>query len=117
MNYRRRFKRFRLKAIREIVSNSLRIKLVMSLITVVLIVGISSTIIGIKIINDNVIGQAYESVRSDLNAAHFIYHKRLDEMKIYVDHVSKLPYVQNAIRAGNTRMAFCTYGSFDTWST
>lgn len=104
MNLRRRLKRLRLKAFREIVSNSLRIKLVMSLITVVLIAGISSTIIGIKIINDNVIGQAYESVRSDLNAAQFIYDKRLDEIRIYVDHVSKLPYVQRAIRSGNTTL-------------
>lgn len=104
MDLRRRLKRLRLKAFREIVSNSLRIKLVLSLITVVLIVGISSTIIGIKIINDNVIGQAYESVRSDLNAAQFIYDKRLDEIRIYVNHVSKLPYVQRAVQTGNTAL-------------
>src|SRR6056297_503047 len=104
MNYRRRFKRFRLKAIREIVSNSLRIKLVMSLITVVLVVGISSTIIGIKIINDNVIGQAYESVRSDLNAAQFIYDKQIDEIKIYIEHVASLPYMQRAITSRNTSL-------------
>ncbi|MFW5771390.1 MAG: cache domain-containing protein [Spirochaetota bacterium] len=104
MNYRRKFKRFRLKAIREIVSNSLRIKLVMSLITVVLVVGISSTIIGIKIINDNVIGQAYESVRSDLDAAQFIYDKEIDEINIYIKHVASLPYIQRAITKRNTSL-------------
>ncbi len=104
MSLRRTMKGLPVKTLQGVVSNSLRIKLAMSLITVVLIVGISSTIIGIKIINDNVIGQAYESVRSELNAAQFIYDKRIDEIKIYIDHVASLPYMQTAIAEKNTSL-------------
>jgi len=77
--------------------NSLRFKLLLSLVFVVLLIGFFSIFIGIKIINNNVIGQAYDSVQSNLTTAQFIYNERINIIRIYIEHIASLPYVKDAL--------------------
>ena len=43
---------------------NIKTKLIFSLLAIVLITGVASIVIGIKIINDNIINQAYDDVQA-----------------------------------------------------
>lgn len=72
-------------------------KLVISLMSVVAISGISSVFLGLNVINNNVVGQAYEEVRSHLNTARYFYNERIQIIYLFINHLSSLEYVQNAV--------------------
>ena len=79
-------------------------KLVASLFSIVIISGISSVIISLNIINKNVVGQAYEDVRSNLKTAQYVYFKRINIIYLFTRHLASLGYLQNALLAGNRRL-------------
>lgn len=79
-------------------------KLVASLFSIVIISGISSVIISLNIINKNVVGQAYEDVRSNLKTAQYVYFKRVNIIHLFTRHLASLGYLQNALLAGNRRL-------------
>ncbi|HOT45758.1 MAG TPA: cache domain-containing protein [Spirochaetota bacterium] len=72
-------------------------KLVISLMSVVAISGFSSVFLGLNVINNNVVGQAYEEVRSHLNTARYFYNERIKIIYLFINHLSSLEYLQNAI--------------------
>ncbi len=72
-------------------------KLVISLMSVVAISGISSVIFSRNVINNNVVGQAYEELRSHLNMAQYFYTERIKIIYLFINHLSSLGYLQNAI--------------------
>lgn len=76
-------------------------KLVASLMSVVIISGVSSAIISRNVINKNVVGQAYEEVRSHLNTAHHMYNERVMVIDLLIRHISSLGYLQAAILQNN----------------
>lgn len=86
--------RFRIKT-------SLRVKLIASLISVVLIIGVASIILGLRIINNNIIGQAYEQVQNDLKTAQYIYNDRVNIIHQFMKHLASLPYIKEAILSNN----------------
>ncbi|MBN2080358.1 MAG: cache domain-containing protein [Spirochaetes bacterium] len=76
-------------------------KLVISLLSVVVISGISSVVISRNIINKNVLGQAYEDVRSNLKTAQYIYFKRINIIHLFTKHLASLGYLHAAIINNN----------------
>ncbi len=76
-------------------------KLVISLLSVVVISGISSVVISRNIISKNVLGQAYEDVRSNLKTARYIYFKRINIIHLFTKHLASLGYLQAAIINNN----------------
>ncbi len=76
-------------------------KLVISLMSVVAISGISSVFLGLNVINNNVVGQAYEEVRSHLNTARYFYNERIQIIYLFINHLSSLDYLQTAILAND----------------
>ncbi len=76
-------------------------KLVISLMSVVAISGISSIFISRNVINNNVVGQAYDEVRSHLNTAIYFYNERIQIIYLFINHLSSLGYLQTAILQNN----------------
>jgi two-component system NtrC family sensor kinase len=68
---------------------------------VVTISGISSVFISQYVINKNVLGQAYDDVRSHLNTAIHIYNERVQIIYLFMNHLSSLGYLQTAILQNN----------------
>jgi len=83
---------------------SLRVKLIVSLISVVLIIGSASIIIGLRIINNNIVGQAYEQVQNDLKTARYIYEDKINIIHHFTRHLSLLPYLHEAIERNDRRL-------------
>ncbi len=83
---------------------SLRVKLIASLISVVLIIGSASIIIGLRIINNNIVGQAYEQVQNDLKTARYIYEDKIHIIHHFMRHLSLLPYLHDAIERNDRRL-------------
>jgi len=63
---------------------TLRAKLVVSFIAVIVISGIVSMYVGVRLIGDGIIRQAQDKVRIDLNSAREIYMEELDEIRYVV---------------------------------
>ena len=80
-----------------IFKTNLRVKLIASLLSVVLIIGIASIILGLRIINNNIVGQAYEQVQNDLKTAEYIYNDKINIIHIFVKHLASLPYIKEAV--------------------
>ncbi len=83
---------------------SLRVKLIVSLISVVLIIGSASITIGLRIINNNIVGQAYEQVQNDLKTARYIYEDKIHIIHHFMRHLSLLPYIHDAIERNDRRL-------------
>jgi two-component system NtrC family sensor kinase len=67
-----------------IIRPTIRVRLVLSLISVVLFTGVSSIIIGIWIINKNILSQAYDAVQGHLNTARYIYHQQINDISTFL---------------------------------
>ncbi len=61
--------------------NSLQAKLVASFLVVVIISGLTATIVGVRLIGRGIVRQAQEKVRMDLNSAREIYNHKLKEIE------------------------------------
>src|SRR6056297_1337556 len=79
----------------------IRLKLFVSMLIIVLFSGITSTIIGLQVIQKNVLGQAYDMVRSDLDTARYIYNDKITLMDSLIRHVAGLQYIKKAMVSGN----------------
>jgi len=79
----------------------IRLKLFVSMLIIVLFSGITSTIIGLQVIQKNVLGQAYDMVRSDLDTARYIYNDKITLIDSLIRHVAGLQYIKKAMVSGN----------------
>ena len=68
----------------ENMSISLRTKLIVSFLVVVVITGFVATWVGVRLIGDGIIRQAQDKVRVDLNSAREIYQEKLENVKLVV---------------------------------
>ena len=75
--------------IKPIFRSNIRFKLVFSLLSIVLLTGILSTIVGINIINKNVIREAYENVRSSLAATNELYEEEIARRSRTVQYLAE----------------------------
>lgn len=85
---------------------TLKMKLVLAFLAVVFIIGTASVAIGIKIINDNVIGQAYDDVQSDLNTMRYFFNERIHFKMRFLEYLSYLETIRGAILRGDRRLLF-----------
>jgi hypothetical protein len=81
--------------------NSLRNKILFGFLLLVLATGGSSLFIGYQTIYKGLLNQAYETVRSDLSTAEYLYYNRLYQNKMAVGYMSRVDYIKNAILTEN----------------
>lgn len=77
--------------------NSIRNKMLFGFLLLVLTTGGSSLFIGYQTIYKGLLSQAYETVRSDLSTAQYLYYNRLYQNKMAVGYMSSLEYIRGAI--------------------
>ncbi len=92
--------------IRPLLRPGIRFKLVVSLLSIVLLTGTLSTIVGINIINKNVIREAYENVRSSLAATNELYEEEIARRSRTVQYLAKTPEIVRAAAAGDRAALF-----------
>jgi len=76
---------------------SLKTKLILSLLVVVLISGLISTIIGARLIGNGIINQAQDKVRLDLNSAREVYLEKSENIKDVVRLTAVRFFIKDAI--------------------
>ena len=81
---------------------SLRTRLIIGLLLVVLLPGLIATIVGIRIMNERVVQQAQNKVRLDLNTAREIYHARIQEIRTIVEYSAIRPSITGSLAANDT---------------
>jgi two-component system NtrC family sensor kinase len=85
--------------IKPIFRSNIRFKLVVSLLSIVLLTGTLSTIVGINIINKNVIREAYENVRGSLAATNELYGEEIARRSRTIQYLAKTPEIVRAAAA------------------
>ena len=75
----------------------LRTKLIICLLSVVLISGLISTIVGVRLIGDGIIKQAQDKVRLDLNSAREIYQEESGDIKDIVRLTATRFFLKDAL--------------------
>lgn len=74
--------------------NSLQAKLVASFLVVVIISGLTATIVGVRLIGRGIVRQAQEKVRMDLNSAREIYNHKLRD----IENVIRFTTIRSLVR-------------------
>jgi two-component system NtrC family sensor kinase len=80
---------------------SLRTKLVLSFLIVILIGGLLSLIFGSRLVKNTLIDQAQAKVKHDLAAAWMVFHEKLNDIKEIVRITAEREGVKEAIRENN----------------
>lgn len=80
---------------------NIQAKLFLSMLAIVLITGIASVIIGLTIINKNIIGQAYETVQLNLNSFKRLYNEKIDSHSRALNYLLSLAHFKEAVIAQN----------------
>jgi len=81
---------------------SLRSKLVVSFLAVIIICGLAATVVGIHLIGDTIISQAQDRVRTDLNSARHIYQDEIRGVKATLRLTAQRFFIKNAILERDT---------------
>lgn len=79
-------------------ASSLRTKLFISFISVIIFGGISTLILGSRIVHNTVISQAQAKVRHDLSSARMVYQQKLLDIALIVDLTAARESMQEAIQ-------------------
>jgi two-component system NtrC family sensor kinase len=87
--------------IKSILRSNIRFKLVVSLLSIVFLIGTLSIIIGINIINKNVIREAYDSVRTSLAAIDEIYREDIARRSRTIQYLAQTSEIVRATAAGD----------------
>jgi two-component system NtrC family sensor kinase len=77
---------------------SLKAKLVVSFLAVIIICGLVTTAVGMRLIGTGIIHQAQDKVKNDLNSAREMYHEEIDNLKDVVRFTSSRFFLKDAIR-------------------
>ncbi|MDH3215878.1 MAG: cache domain-containing protein [Candidatus Krumholzibacteria bacterium] len=83
---------------------SLRARLLIGLLLVVLLSGLTSTTVGIRFINDGIVKQAQNQVRLDLNTAREIYNGNIREIQTLLEFSAIRPSIWNSLAQGDTNL-------------
>ena len=87
-----------LQFLREIMKISLKAKLVISFLAVIVICGLVAILVAIRLIGTGIINQAQEKVRIDLNSARQIYREGSEDLKDVVRFTALRFFIKDAIR-------------------
>jgi two-component system NtrC family sensor kinase len=83
---------------------SLRTKLIISFLAVIIICGLVATLVAIQLIGTGIINQAQDKVRTDLNAARHIYLDEIKEVKVLLDLSAQRFFIKDALSENNIEM-------------
>jgi len=76
---------------------SLRTKLIISFLAVIIICGVVATLVGMRLIGTGIIGQAQDKVKNDLNSAREIYREETENIKDIVRFTALRFFIKDAI--------------------
>jgi two-component system NtrC family sensor kinase len=76
---------------------SLRAKLVISFLAVIMICGLVATLVAIRLIGTAIISQAQDRVRTDLNSARHIYRDEIREVEALLDLSAQRFFIKDAL--------------------
>ncbi|MDH4238545.1 MAG: cache domain-containing protein [Phycisphaerae bacterium] len=82
---------------------SLKTKLIISFLAVIVICGLVATLVAIRLIGTGIINQAQDKVRIDLNSAREIYREESENLKDVVRFTALRFFVQNAIKDNDVK--------------
>ena len=92
-----------LKSVRR---SNIRFKLVFSLLAIVFLAGILSIIVGLNVINTNLVRDAYATVRANLASASELYQEEIDNRSRLIQYLAKTPEIVRASAAGDRAFLF-----------
>jgi len=76
---------------------SLRAKLIISFLAVIIICGLVTTVVAIRLIGTGITSQAQDKVRTDLNSARHIYQHEIQETKALLDLSAQRFFIKDAL--------------------
>jgi len=79
---------------------SLRTKLIISFLAVIIICGLVATLVGVRLIGTGIISQAQDKVKNDLNSAREIYREEAENLRDIVRFTALRFFIKDAI-SGN----------------
>jgi len=82
----------------EIVEMSLKGKLIISFLALIIICGLVATLVGSQLIGTGIIDQAQDKVKNDLNSARQIYRQECENLKDVVRFTALRFFIKDAIR-------------------
>jgi len=100
---------------KKIIQNSIKNKLMLGFLFLVALTGASSIYAGYRIINRGIIERAYESVRSDLKTAQYIYNNRLSQIEMTINYLGTLEYIGNAVESRNKNFLKSKFIKLKDW--
>ncbi len=83
---------------------SLKAKLIISFLAVIVICGLVATLVAIRLIGTGIINQAQDKVRTDLNSAREIYRKESENIKDVMRFTALRFFIKEAIRDDNLEL-------------
>ncbi|MDI6733400.1 MAG: cache domain-containing protein, partial [Planctomycetota bacterium] len=90
-----------LLGITYLIMKSLRTKLIINFIIVVVLTGTIATVVGVHLISEGIIKQAQEKVRTDLNSAREIYQHEVQHIETVVRLTAERFYIKEALLKDN----------------
>ncbi len=75
----------------------LRLKLILSFLSIIVIVGVTSTLVGVHLIGDRIVNQAQEKVELDLNSAREVYKDKIRDVSISIRLTALRFFLKDAI--------------------
>ena len=94
--------------------SNIRFKLVVSLLSIVVVMGSLSLIIGINIINKNLVREATESVRNSLAATTELYDEEVVKRSRIVEYLSKTSEIVRATTGEDRKFLFAKLAQIKT---
>ena len=82
--------------IKRILRSNIRFKLVVSLLSIVFLAGALSTVVGLGVINKNIIREASDAVRTSLAATSELYHEEIENRSRIIRHLAGTPEIVRA---------------------
>lgn len=76
---------------------SLRLRLMLSFLSVIVVAGVISTAVGVHLIGDRIVKQAQDKVKLDLNSARTVYRDKIKEVSTAIRLTSMRFFLRNAI--------------------
>lgn len=86
--------------------SSLRGRLVLSFLLVVILGIAISSWVGVRLIGDTVLAQAQSKVRHDLASAWMVYNTKLEEVKLDVELTAERFFIREAFRTGELSLTW-----------
>ncbi len=92
--------------IRSLARSNIRFKLVFALLGIVLLSGALSIIVGLNVINTNLVRDAYATVRANLTSASELYREEVDDRSRLIQYLAGTPEIVRASAAADRAFLF-----------